>query len=322
MYRKIAQVPLSLVSRQTLWRLGRSLYMKARADVPNNMETNGERMLQLHLLDTFADKAEKITVFDVGANVGGWTSSLLEQAIAVKMDGRLQVHLFEPVPAAFQQLATRMQRYGDRFDLQPESMAVSESSGPAQMFIFGEAAEETNSLHQVAPDNGGPSIQIETITLDEYCGKKGIDLIHFLKCDTEGHDMQVIAGGKGMFESGRIKVCQFEYNHRWIFSRHYLKDVFDFFSEFPYSIGKITPGGIELFGAWHPELERFFEGNYVLIHDSAFEWFPVRMGQFDSHNTYGVVRSSLSGRRRQEHGSQGSRLVLRSGSGNQPSLAG
>jgi FkbM family methyltransferase len=291
MYRKLAQVLLLLVSRQTLWRLGRFLYMKARSDVPNNMQTNGERTLQLHFLDAFADNAEKITVFDVGANVGDWTSCLLERAIALQMDemdGHLEIHLFEPVPAAFQQLAIRMQRYGDRFDLQLQSMAASDSHGPAAMFIFGDAAEMTNSLHQAATDKVGPSIQVEKITLDEYCGKNGIDSIHFLKCDTEGHDMQVMAGGKRMFQSGKIKVCQFEYNHRWIFSRHYLKDVFDHFSELPYNIGKITPDGIELYGAWHPELERFFEGNYVLIHDSALEWLPVKTGQFDSRNTYGT----------------------------------
>ena len=42
-------------------------------------------------------------------------------------------------------------------------------------------------------------------------------------------------------------------------------NVFGFFADKPYRIGKLYGNGIECYDAWHPELERFFETNYVLI---------------------------------------------------------
>ncbi len=99
--------------------------------------------------------------------------------------------------------------------------------------------------------------------------------------------MDVLFGIQGLIESERILVIQFEYNLRWIYSRHYLKDVFDFISGHPYKIGKITSETIEVYERWHPELEKFFEGNYLLIHQKSLKWFDLMEGSFDEYNTYG-----------------------------------
>ena len=56
---------------------------------------------------------------------------------------------------------------------------------------------------------------------------------------------------------------QFEINHRWIFSRTYLKDAFELLGEFGYSIGKILPGGVEFYSEWDSQLETFCENNYL-----------------------------------------------------------
>ena len=80
--------------------------------------------------------------------------------------------------------------------------------------------------------------------------------------------------------------CQFEYNYLWIYSRHYFKDVFDFIKGTGYCVGKITPGGVELYEQWHPELDRFIAGNYLLLHPDALNWFVTHKGQFDAYNTY------------------------------------
>jgi len=58
------------------------------------------------------------------------------------------------------------------------------------------------------------------------------------------------------------------------------------FKSTAYSVGKVTPNGIELYQDWHPELERFFEGNYILLHSEALHWFATMTGKFDTYNTY------------------------------------
>ena len=284
MRKKISQLLMRLIGRRSLWRLGRFLYMEARRDVPNQMETNGEQAVQFHLLHVIADRHQKFTIFDVGANIGAWTLRLLQQSIDLKINDYLNIYLFEPVPSTFQYLERKIFPHRDTSFIKAEPLALSDSSGFAQMFIYAEKSG-INSLHQIPMKEIQCSIQVAKTTVDKYCEKENIDTIHFLKCDTEGHDMSVIKGAKRMFEHERIKVCQFEYNHRWIFSRHYLKDVFDYFNDSVYHIGKITPDEIQLFEKWHLELERFFEGNYLLIHKDALGWFSVRKGKFDSYNT-------------------------------------
>jgi hypothetical protein len=127
---------------------------------------------------------------------------------------------------------------------------------------------------------------VNVTTIDDYCASKKIATIQLLKCDTEGHDMEVLRGAETLFCQGRIMVCQFEYNHRWVYSRHFLKDVFDFCQDLPYLVGKVTPGAIEVYKEWHPELEKFWEGNYVLVHETALRWFSVRQGSFGARGTF------------------------------------
>jgi hypothetical protein len=65
-----------------------------------------------------------------------------------------------------------------------------------------------------------------------------------------------------------------------------LKDVFDFARKRPYRLAKITPERVEVYSEWHPELERFFESNWLLLHETALMGFSARLGSFDGFNTF------------------------------------
>jgi len=107
----------------------------------------------------------------------------------------------------------------------------------------------------------------ESLTVRVY--GHDLEIIHFLKCDTEGHDMEVLRGAKRLFDEQRVVVCQFEYNLCWVYSRHFLKDVFDYVADTAYRVGKVTPRGVETYRAWHPELEKFFEGTTAIAFTST-----------------------------------------------------
>ena len=103
--------------------------------------------------------------------------------------------------------------------------------------------------------------------------------------------MEVIIGALPLLKHGKIAVLQFEYNHRWIFSRHFLKDVFDAVEGLPYKVGKICPNHIEIYEKWYPENERFFEANYVLLRNDSIAWFDTRLCRLDVNNTLAVSSS-------------------------------
>lgn len=62
-----------------------------------------------------------------------------------------------------------------------------------------------------------------------------------------------------------LTIIDVEYNARWVHARRYLRDAFTFVDALGYQLGKVTPRGIEFYEAWHPELESFKEGNYLLV---------------------------------------------------------
>jgi len=275
----------SLLSRRTLWRLGRSLYMKAKSDIKNDMSSNGEKMVQRSVLKSVINNDEKIVIFDIGANIGDWTLSILDQIYEIGAEEHFEVHAFEPAIDTFKILKQRVQDHPLNSIVFLMNQALSSSEGTDEMFIYG-TNDGIHSLHRDAMNIIDHSIKIRKTTGDEYCGYKGIKKVYFMKCDTEGHDMEVLYGIKGLIQSEKIMVFQFEYNHRWVYSRHFLKDVFDFINGSHYMVAKVTPNKVEIYEVWHPELEKFFEGNYLLMHNNAIGWFDVNRGAFDTFDTF------------------------------------
>jgi FkbM family methyltransferase len=274
---------VAVLGRRRMWRLGRAIYRVARNDVDNDPARNGERWLQAQVLEIFHDEP-RMVVLDVGANVGGWTRMLLDQVPPARAEA-LDVYAFEPVRSTFQTLQERLGGHPRSGRVHPVAVALSDADGSVEMYEV-EPNGTTNSLH---PDPFLPArrVAIETQTADTFCARSGIAKVHLLKVDAEGHDCSVLRGAARLFAEERVMVAQFEYNHRWVYARHYLKDVFDFARDLPYAVGKLTPDRVELYDGWHFEMERFFEANYVLIHRSLIGRIPAVHGTFSmDDNTY------------------------------------
>ena len=249
-------------------RFGRELSNWARLDVPNKIAANGELLVQSRIFERTG--ATNPVFFDVGANVGDWTVALLRRSQASKAS-RISIHAFEPCAGTRRSLEEVIRRDDPDGAVTIVPVALSNESGSRSFYVIGAGAGR-NSLY---PNNETSVETVETTTLDEYCARTRIESIAFLKIDTEGHDMSVIEGAKGMLEKHRIAVVQFEYNHLWVSARRYLKDVFEFAAPLGYTVAKITPSGVEPYLKWHPELETFREANYILATKESLEWFPA-----------------------------------------------
>ncbi len=281
---KIYYAILKLLSRRFSYRFGRALYLQARGDVANNMDSNGEVYVQKCVITAWKnlDSPEmKLTVFDVGANVGEWSNSLINQLQLKGLKTNIDLYAFEPVPSTAAIL--RQNLTSDHYSLHIEENALSSTSGKTQIYIEGSAAG-SNSLYD---DASVPkeSIQIELISVSEFVESRQLKHIHLFKIDTEGHDMEVIRGALKILKEENISVLQFEYNHRWAFSRNFLLDVFVIIKELPYKLAKIQCDHLVILDRWHPELEKFFEGNYCLVHEESLSWFKTKIARFDRFNT-------------------------------------
>jgi FkbM family methyltransferase len=277
-----------LVGRSAFYRLGRALYMKARGETPNSISTNGEHFVQQCVASAWESgrmRAQRLRVFDIGANVGDWSLALLSSLTSTQQS-HLDLHAFEPTPATFVTLSRRLASVPF---VHCEPLALSSDIGVRVLFSKG-ANAGTNSLDIDRLAEDVERVSVQTTTVARYCRQNRIDHVHLLKCDTEGHDMEVIRGAKEMLDSQAISVLQFEYNHRWIFSRHFLRDAFLAIAGLPYVFAKLQPDRLLIFSEWHPELDRFFEGNYALVHESALPAFPTQYVTWNRSNSMSVVR--------------------------------
>jgi FkbM family methyltransferase len=259
--RRVAAIATDLtcqaVGRRTVVRAARYVLSRARLDYPNDMHGNGEPILQGWILRC-SPPGEPLHVADVGANIGAWSRSMLAAAARAGREADLRLHAFEPDPAAFARLARAL----DGGPVIPSQTALSDRPGTATFHVVAPAAG-TNSMYPPPGASQTAVHQVATTTLDAYAEQSGLARFTLVKIDAEGHDLAVLRGARGLLTEHRIAVAQFEYNHRWILGRFFLRDAFELVQAAGYRLGKLTPRGVEFYPGWDAELETFVEGNYV-----------------------------------------------------------
>ena len=255
-----------LVGRRNIVRAARFVTNVVRRDEPNDLRENGERLLMRVVCE---NAPRDMTVLDVGANVGDWTAAFFDAARAA---GRADfaLHAFEPCAATFTMLERRLAALPLRAQALAHASGMSEQPEEATLHVLGDGIG-INSVHRA---DGYAWARTETVALDSldaFAARHGMAHLTLVKSDTEGHDLHVLRGARGLMAKRAISVFQFEYNWRWIMARSYLRDVFALAGS-AYRLGKLTRTGVEWYPSWDPELESFREANYVLSLDECVDW--------------------------------------------------
>ena len=179
-------------------------------------------------------------------------------------------------------------------DITVINKAISNKIGKFDMYNFGEN-EGINSFFNNPFSDQSPRYthtkieKVFTTTIDIFCKENNINMIDYLKCDTEGNDLNVILGCQEMFKNEKIIALQFEYNWRWISSSSYLKDVFNHFENTNYLIGKMTRNKVQIIQEWNPEIEKFYEANYLIINKNYLKNFKHDFYYFNKRNILQIV---------------------------------
>lgn len=249
-----------LMGRRLLYRVGRAIWREARLDVPNSIDTNGE----LDLIKTALQlqtilKLESAVIIDCGANIGDYSLAVLR--VAKNLDCTTPViYALEPVHETFMTLKGRI---GDSATVKCMEIGLSDGAQSfAQIHVIG-SNFGINSLHRADNAIIQKAETIRLSSIDQLSASEGFKHVLLLKIDTEGHDCKVLQGAEALLKSRAIAIIQFEYNYRWIYARHFLRDTFELLEKFGYSIGKVTPWGAEFYSGWTPELDNFVEANFV-----------------------------------------------------------
>ena len=138
-------------------------------------------------------------VVDIGANIGIYTKFLSQ---CVGPSGK--VISVEPIPLTFDILRSNVRKLRLR-NVQLENFAISDIEGPVTMHVptyrtggenFYEARIGTAKI-----EGSRRSFEVSAITLDALLSEALV--VHFVKCDVEGHELNCIRGAMRTLERSR-----------------------------------------------------------------------------------------------------------------------
>lgn len=137
--------------------------------------------LELNIFEKIAQISH--TFLDVGSNIGMYS------VLASLMNPRIKCFAFEPVKENYDILAQNVELNGFSGSIDIVKKAVSDKNGKATIYL----SSTSSGMHSLTVQHEGESRKIDTITIDSFCNKRGVqpDLI---KVDVEGHEPSAFAG--------------------------------------------------------------------------------------------------------------------------------
>jgi FkbM family methyltransferase len=132
---------------------------------------------------------------DIGAHKGAYTYWM------AKYVGKYgKVFAFEPQPELYNQL-NKLLKNSNSNNVNLESLALSSSRGEATMVIPGKKTSPSASINDNKREGLGAKITVEKTTLDDYFYNQDQIPVNFIKCDVEGHELDVLIGGQKLLHT-------------------------------------------------------------------------------------------------------------------------
>ena len=213
----------------------------------------------VQLIFKLFEKHKELIVFDVGANNGEYSKMLL----GVCEGRRLTIHAFEPLSSTFKMMSAHLNDYDNviknNFGLsgkQEENLLYFNHEGSGLTSYY----ERNLDFVNIKLDK---SEKVNFDTLDNYCLKKSITNVNFLKIDVEGHEMHVLKGASNMLASGKIDVIQFEFGGACIDSRVFFKDFYELLST-DFNLFRVLRNGLHPLKIYS-ELDEIFTTSRTLV---------------------------------------------------------
>ena len=148
--------------------------------------------------------------FDIGANFGYYS------CLFAKLGSH--VHAFEPLHSNYRLNIKTIEMNGFQDKVDSVNVGMGASSGTFTVYTFaglpiGQASATTLGREDAVPH----SCQIST--LDDYCKRKQIENIDFMKVDIEGHELECFQGGANLLKGCNAPILHFEVNQQCLKDR-------------------------------------------------------------------------------------------------------
>jgi len=202
------------------------------------------------------NKTSNPVIFDVGANIGKYTESVL------KFVNNPNVFCFEPSKNTYQILQKNLGQYKN---VKLNNFGLGKENKKSILFSSVNASGLA-SLYNRQLDYLGITMdkkeEVEIRKLDDYCDQESIQYIDLLKLDVEGNELDVLYGANRMLNKTSIGFIQFEFGGCNIDSRTYFRDFF-YLLKPNFNIYRILQDGIYPINKYSEMNEIFVTTNFL-----------------------------------------------------------
>ncbi|MBL4624214.1 MAG: FkbM family methyltransferase [Flavobacteriales bacterium] len=175
-----------------------------------NLNLSEYQMKQIYLLDLYEKntiyqlkkllnkltKKPKVTVMDVGANIGFYALTME----SILTDNNCTVHAFEPNPYTYKLLEQNVEN-NNKSNIILNKIGLSSEKGSFEL-TYNEGNLGTASIYAQA-NSMSKTVAIQTIKLDDYCKENKIDSIDVLKVDIEGAELDFFKGAREIISQSK-----------------------------------------------------------------------------------------------------------------------
>ncbi|WP_417550089.1 FkbM family methyltransferase [Methylophaga sp.] len=232
-------------------------------------DKNGEKNFLNYLISRLADSDGSKVVFDIGANIGEYSSMLLH----IFQNNNIvdvQLHLFEPTQSCFEVIKKKFETK-ENFHL--NKFGASDKQIAAKIF-YDKEQSGLASLYQRNLDSYNlkldKSEEINLRRMDDYIVSMEIKHIDFIKIDIEGHELKAFEGFGPYLNSDFVDYIQFEYGGANLDSHTSLMKLYRFLNDRGFIIAKVMPKSLEI-RDYKPFMDNFMYANYVAISNRLLE---------------------------------------------------
>jgi FkbM family methyltransferase len=181
---------------------------------------------------------QSFTVLDIGANIG-WSSASFS-----KMNPKVVVHAFEPIPYTFDYLKRHV-ALNQCDNVQLNNFALSDSEGSAE-FYWGQDETGSSSMKNIQERSHAQIVKCKLKTLDSYCKLHNLE-VDFIKCDVEGAELSVFKGALDTLKTSKPVIFT-EMLRKWSAKFGYHpNDIIDLLRPLGYQAYAFESGKFQLF---------------------------------------------------------------------------
>lgn len=206
---------------------------------------------------SFFNSSKKLTVFDVGGNIGEYSEKIL------KLKQNSQITIFEPSKKNSKILQNK---FKDFKKIKIENIGINSKNGYFKLY-YDKMGSPLASLSKRSFLGSNIKVKgferVKFITLEHYMKKNKFTKLDLLKLDVEGHELQCLLSAKNFIN--RISVIQFEFGGCNIETRTYFKDFWNFFNQNKFDLYRISPFSLVSLNEYSEKYENFLTTNFLAV---------------------------------------------------------